>query len=309
VMLTFREHYGRNGLWAWVGDATEPTTCQIAGVHFNDCRSVGLKDGYLHIDNDGHCGQFTRYFLRPPEGAETSVEVTADVKVLSNQGSAACLSVPFAGTFHFFPDHVTFSQLPDWREAVEPGEFHSYRMVSREGQITLDIDGERVLTSDKTDGTVLPQAWTPAKPSIHSLAFGNDSAWTESPIHRVPESVTPAVSGHSVWRRVEATLEDPTTGRHHLSWSAQDGFPDQYILDHVIQVEETESGTVAPGKCTSDQGYSGWTTLQDGRVFVVAYTDDGTPRWRVENGTTIGGSWIRGTFIAPANLPQEVLGK
>ena len=72
----------------------------------------------------------------------------------------------------------------------------------------------------------------------------------------------------------------------------QDSFPDQYQLDHIIEVEATATG--------GDQGYSGWVILDDGRIFVAHYTDDTAPS--VKGGGS-GIPWIRGTFLLPSDLP------
>jgi len=122
VMLTFREGIGRAGLWAWVGDPLDDTPPQPLGIHFNDAHSVGLKDGCLHVDNDGRCGQFTRYFFRPADGPETFVDVTAEVKVVANDGLAAGLSVPFVGKFHLFPDQYLLDHVVQVEESASGGD-------------------------------------------------------------------------------------------------------------------------------------------------------------------------------------------
>ena len=97
---------------------------------------------------------------------------------------------------------------------------------------------------------------------------------------------------------MEERLDDPHTGERVVSWSAaRDGFPDQYQLDHIIQVEASAAG--------GDQGYSGWIQLDDGRIFVVNYTDDTAPmvRWDPYDTGLLGITWIRGTFVHPSDLP------
>ncbi len=105
VMLTFRSGIGRCALWAWVGDPHDTMPFCAAGSHFNDHYTVGLKDGTMHIDNDGMRGQFTQYFLRQPDSTDTVIDVTVEVKVVQNSGRAATLSVPFVGKFRLFFDH------------------------------------------------------------------------------------------------------------------------------------------------------------------------------------------------------------
>jgi len=106
--------------------------------------------------------------------------------------------------------------------------------------------------------------------------------------------IDPSVTGYSLWRRVQVQLFDPRTGPYSCEWVAsRDGFPDQYQLDHIIEVDRVADGW--------DEGYSGWSVLPDGRIFVVNYTDDGAP--------TVGGGggvpWIRGVFLLPSDLPPR----
>ncbi len=90
-------------------------------------------------------------------------------------------------------------------------------------------------------------------------------------------------------------LDDPTTGHREYSWvAATDGFPDKHQMDHIIEIEASISG--------HEQGYSGWIQLDDGRIFVVNYTDD-TSAASKSNGVNFGVPWIRGTFVELSDLP------
>jgi hypothetical protein len=295
VLCTFRNSVGRSSLWAWVGDVDDPTPFRASGVHFNDRHSVGLKKGALHLDNDGVRGQFTQYFLRQPDSPESRIDVTAEVQVVANRGRAATLSVPFVGQFRLYPEHVELAQDASVRADVTPGGFHTYRVVRDGGAAELYVDGRLALKTDKVDGRTEQQPWTPAKTSLYPLAFGNEPSGREpwSAPNLMPYHLPVEATGYSIWRRVELVLEDPVTGRFTSSWSAaRDGFPDQYQLDHIMEVEATAAG--------HDQGYSGWVELPDGRIFVVNYTDDGS---RTVKGGSYGITWIRGTYLAPSDLP------
>jgi len=80
-----------------------------------------------------------------------------------------------------------------------------------------------------------------------------------------------------------------------MSWKAtNDRFPDQYQLDHIVEVEASANGY--------EQGYSGWVQLADGRIFVVHYTDDSAPVAK-GHGSGYGIPWIRGTFLTLDDLP------
>jgi hypothetical protein len=271
----------------------------------------------LHIDSDGLRGQFTKYLMRSPNRSDATIEITARLKVVANAGRAATLSLPFVGKLRFFPDRVQLAHEPTVRADVEPGKFHTYRVVSDGKTMTLLIDGRQQLTTDKLDRRVRPLAWSALKPSVYPLGFGNeacpdgsiDDDWAASgkrspqaaDKHPPPRTVylkniTPAVSGYSIWQQVTVKVEEAKSVRRRMHWQAgDDAFPDQYQLDHILEVQGTISGV--------DQGYSGWVQLTDGRIFVVNYTDD-TARWNAEAESPHHGvSWIRGTYVLPSDLP------
>ncbi|MFV1967321.1 MAG: sialidase family protein [Pirellulaceae bacterium] len=300
VMCTFRSGVGRAALWAWIGDPDDPTPAQPVGGHFNDRWSVGLKDGELHIDSDGIRGQFTKYNLKPPESPSAILDFTAEVKVLENQGRAATISIPFAGRLRLFPDHVEMSHDSTLRVEVSPGEFHIYRIVTRQGHMQLYVDDELKLDTDKVDAKTWKQEWI--RYSAHGLGFGNeakgygqfpDSKGTRPDVYLC--NIAPETTGYSIWRRVKAIITEPQDRQEVLSWSAEkDGFPDQYQLDHLIEVEASVNG--------HEQGYSGWIQLPDGRIFVAHYTDDTSEQGK-PNPYQFGIPWIRGTFLELSDLP------
>ncbi len=303
VMLTFRSGIGRQALWAWVGCPEDSTIFRFAGVHFNDKQSVGLKDGALHIDSDGMRGQFTQYFLRPADSPDSEIDVTVEVKVVENNGRAATLSIPFTGKLRFFPNRVEMVHDASLSVKVTPEEFHTYRIVSKGGKLYLHLDGRLVLETDKLDKRIRRAAWTPAEISMYAFAFGNErnDTWeNHDGMEVAPDvweaNITPKGTGYSIWRSVDATVIDHHTGKHATFWSAErDGFPDQYQLDNIIEVEASVAG--------HDQGYSGWVELTDGRILVLAYTDDTAPPCPPSGGGRMGIAWIRGTYLQPSDLP------
>lgn len=305
-MVTYRTEVGRPALHAWVGDIHDPTTSRPTGAHFNDHHSVGLKDGALHIDSDGMRGQFTRYSLRPPDSPHSTFEISAEVMVLANAGRAATISVPFAGRLRLFPGHAEMAHDPSLRCDVTPGEFHTYRIVSRVERLVIYVDDRLALDVDKGDDTVTTLPWMPFNHvSPYAPSFGNEPISSralgeehpEAPTMAFARDVTPEVTGYSIWRSVEEIIDDPQMGRRVISWSAtRDGFPDQYQLDNILEVGATVNG--------HDQGYSGWVQLDDGRIFAVEYTDD-TAAGEYPTMDMFGVPWIRGTFLSPSDLPPR----
>jgi hypothetical protein len=300
VMNTFRSAVGRASLWAWVGDVDDATGPQPVGAHFNDRHSVGLRDGGLHIDNDGVRGQFTKYFWPSLESPESTVDLSFEVKVLANSGRAASVVVPFAGVLRLFPDHVVMAHDPALRADIKRGEFHSYRIESRKGRMKLSIDGQFVWETDKGLASLEKiSSWLPVVIPRHSLGFGNEVTDSTNWFYVKPTDLVSEVSGHSIWRSFEATTDDPheNIGRRVVSWEAgNERFPDQYQLDHLVEVEASANGY--------EQGYSGWVQLEDGLVFVVNYTDDTAPVAEGHGGG-YGIPWIRGTFLSRDDLPLQ----
>ncbi len=154
----------------------------------------------------------------------------------------------------------------------------------------LYVDDELRLDTDKGDSEVQSKEWVERSP--YCLAFGNELNTRPNVFLR---EITPAVTGYSIWRQVRVIINEPQGRREVLSWSAKkDGFPDQYQLDHIIEVDASVN--------EHDQGYSGWTQLPDGRIFVVHYTDDTAEAAR-PNPHQFGIPWIRGTFVDLSDLP------
>ncbi len=304
VMTTFRAGVGNASLRGWIGDVDDPNTFLPAGGHFNDRYSVAMKDGALHIDNDGRRGQFTTYHMRPPDTINSTVDVTAEVKVIRNDGYAATLTVPFAGKLRIFPDHVRMAHDPFIYVAVTPGVFHTYRIVSQVGNMKLYVDGSLEFDGDYGDDRVVGlHLAISTVMSYYSLDFGNEQRGSNTTEGEVMSSlpdvylrhIAPETTGYSIWKRVEEVLDDPTTGHREYSWvAATDSFPDTHQMDHIIEIEASISG--------HEQGYSGWVQLDDGRIFVVNYTDD-TANASTSPQYNMGVPWIRGTFLELSDLP------
>src|SRR5690606_37542230 len=162
---------------------------------------------------------------------------------------------------------------------------------------TLHIDDKLVLDTADVDDRQSRNSWSPSPGSPLLFAFGNypspevyppDIGYSSTAMY--PFQITPEVTGLSYWRSVDVAIDYSNGNKHHTSWvAARDGFPDQYQLDHVIEVEASIAGI--------DQGYSGWTRLPDGRLFVVNYTDDTAVIWPPTRTSPYRCSWIRGTYL------------
>ncbi|MFH1006843.1 MAG: sialidase family protein [Candidatus Latescibacterota bacterium] len=334
VLLTFRSGIGRPDLWAWVDDQSPCAGPKISGAHYDDSTSVGLLDDALHIDHDGRRGQSTIYYLRPPETLGAAIDLTAELRVIANGGCAATIGIPHAGKVRFFSDRVEMAHDPGIGFPIDATRFHVYRIHSRDGRLRILADDQLKLDTDRLcerrARSYYNLPWTnnerdcpqwlvdPGRDNrwwIYDvcLTFGNEvdsdapmapacavPAWLDQkgqvliePTHFYTPQITPRSSGSSVWKRVECLVQEKDGAVCRTSWTAsRDGFPDQYQLDHVLEVEATNWGT--------DQGYSGWAQLADGRILVLNYTDD-TALVNQPAGYW-GRSWIRGTWLTLRDL-------
>ncbi len=294
LLVTSRSNCGRSALWAWIDDPDPESIVpyRAAGVHFNDHYSVGLKDDVLHIDSDGVRGQCTRYCLRPLDTDQSKIDLTIEAQVVENAGWAATVSLSYVGLFRIFPDHVLFVNEPSKHIPIAPGEFHSYRFVRVPGKVTMYVDGEKVLESENVQEGVTHRS----RHSRYLTAFGNETASQQPNIF--PDQLREDITGYSLWKGFRLVLDDPVTGRKEMSWSAASGeFPDQYQLDHMIEVHASA--------VSHDQGYSGWVEMEDGRILVVDYTDDTAPPIRPGAYQGIFGvAWIRGTWLTGSDLME-----
>ena len=79
-------------------------------------------------------------------------------------------------------------------------------------------------------------------------------------------------SGRSHWRSLSYRLGNRTLDDHEWRWSAEDGrWPDQCQRDHLIQIHANHPAQ----RPMPDHGYSSWIQRDDGRIFLVDYTNCG----------------------------------
>ena len=312
VLLTFRSTVGRAALWAWIGSPEDMTGSQPVGIHYNDIYSVGLRDGELHIENEGRKGQFTMYSLRPADSRKSEVELEFEVKVQRNDGMAASVSIPFGGILRIYPDHVVMKHDKSLKVLISSGQYHKYRVECKLDNLKIYLDGKLVIDTDKGDSRCYKNSYY----SRYGLAFGNEpddifkngkempnNMWP----HQYPDNITIETTGYSIWKEFNSKIIDPDAGTRTMNWCAKDGcFPDQYQLDNIIEIDASITG--------NDQGYSDWVQMEDGSVFLVNYTDDtssvyvhktidraSSHEWR----SRMQIPWIRGTIIKTEDLIKK----
>ncbi|MDH7568485.1 MAG: hypothetical protein QHJ73_02715, partial [Armatimonadota bacterium] len=94
-------------------------------------------------------------------------------------------------------------------------------------------------------------------------------------------------AGHSLWRRLHLRIHEPHYRDYQWSWSPRDGLPNQYEVDHVLELRNDRYSP--PG----DFGYSGWVQFPDGEIFCAAHYRGDAPR------SYVVGTWFREEDFTP----------
>ena len=126
-------------------------------------------------------------------------------------------------------------------------KFRTVRLKARRGLSTVEVDGKTVMSRALYNGFPLLETW-----------FGQAQG----------------AKGESWWRGVRCQVANETEPDHVWDWQASRGeHPDQYQIDHML---ELHANTPSEGH-RPDNGYSSWVELEDGRIFMVNYSNRGDP--------------------------------
>jgi hypothetical protein len=184
----------------------------------------------------------------------------------------AC-AIRFGGAwFSLFPDRVLIE--PDPGEDEEPkvlrrtlprGEFVSLRLDYEPGRTVLRVNGRKRAEV----------AADPDDPRVRPVLLGNRSAEENN-------------GGDHCWAAVSHAATEPCLDRaYSWDWTPQDGLPDAWTRARVLELRN------ARGLAYGDYGYSGWTTLGDGRFFCVFHhADPHDPGYRPNHGAMLLGAWF-----------------
>ena len=164
---------------------------------------------------------------------------------------------------------MELAEKPEQGFDIDARAWHKYRIVNRDGHLTIFVDGVKKLE------TAVAPVFT------RHVRFGNRAGFVSKPaadgtrITRTPLHGTQygANAGLSRWRQVAVKVSNRRDHSIDWKWTPAQGYPDQFRRDRVIRLEKC--GSFAAGDC----GYSGWDQLADGSVVVVDY-NTGTPATR-----------------------------
>jgi len=259
VLVTGRHVNGGLGTYAWCGDLhAEAGHYQIGGPR--TLYSASLTREALEIDNQPN--HECRYTLLPPESSHSQVTFEADLRVEGPKGQGVAflsLSKLVGGrgplVLYVAPDRIYLSQEhPDFCRPVDMTTYRRIALHHERGLFEVRVDGEQLITT-RVMREEAPLA------DFHGGNVTKRTQWGQF-----------GEAGRSFWRSVTYAVHNPTLDDFKWSWRASDGaWPDRYQRTRLIQIHGNEP-TAWP-----DHGYSSWTLLPDGRIFLTDYTNLGDP--------------------------------
>ena len=274
VLVTYRNRSGNRGTHAWIGDLLRHPGFQIGGVHYED--RLTLASGTLRI-HDGPQAT-TQYILLPPESFRSDVVLEATLRVAGPPDRPIAslevgrlerrLDVCSNGLWLYAPkrslgrNRASGGRL-DLVHKADMTKFRTVRLKARRGLSTVELDGKTVMSRALYNGFPLQETW-----------FGQAQG----------------AKGESWWRGVHYQVANETEPDHVWDWQASRGeYPDQYQIDHML---ELHANTPSEGH-RPDNGYSSWVELEDGRIFMVDYSNRGDPYTN---------SHVYGVYFSPADF-------
>lgn len=268
VLVTYR-HVGPNGgNRAWLGDVDRDRF--FAPSAFDLGTGASLTPDDLIVEHDSGDNNAVMYSLRPiTDPRSASARLDFRLAVHCNEGQHC--GVHLGCQWKIFPDRIE-PQVP----GIEPvpiigNEVHQYTFRYDSGKASLVIDGEDKLAIDLVEhGLPLDRARRP----VYIGNLPKTFPWCGP--FRFERN-----GGKSIWKSIRLQIDEPRFRHYEWTWKPADGLPNQYEVDHVLELENDRLSP--PG----DFGYSGWTQLADGEIFCVAH-------YRGQRRLSyVSGTWLR----------------
>lgn len=245
LLITYRNVGPDWGTCAWLGTPEElASDFHVHGRAADPTNPAFTPEGMQVRNGEGNAS-VVRYALRPMTDPRTaSARLEAEVRV--DEADHGGCGIRFGTWWRLFPDRM----IPDAEGAdpilYAPGEFHVLRFEYSAGRVTVFVDDEprAALEVDADHADTRP------------IMFGAPYPFEDNSVD-------------CTWKRVSLRLLEPGCGRVYAwDWKAEDGAPDQWVRDRVLELRN-DRHAAAP-----DFGYSGWTELDRG-AFFCAYHHGG----------------------------------
>lgn len=254
VMVSGRNVNGGLGTYAWVGDLEAAAGQHLIGGPRRKY-SARMEDDALVIENrlEHEC----RYTLLPPQSSFSEVDFEADLRVeASGDAEVAFLSISRLGVLvTVTPDSVRMQRgRHQVTHAADMRRWRRLRLHHRRGWLRVMLDGEAVFHR-----SIYREEW-PASD------FRGGNPLTRTQFGQYGDS------GRSFWRSIRYRLGNPTLEDHEWRWDSAEGqLPDQAQRDRLVQIHANHPAQ----RPMPDHGYSSWYQREDGRIFLVDYTNCG----------------------------------
>ena len=279
LLVTYRNRWGTFASYAFIWDPAEKLGYEPASFIWDESRCF-LDNGQLTLTTD--CGPEEQVFfsLYPALTSGARVEMEAELR-LSDQSSGGCEL--YAGCrVRITPQEICVTQssqeeaafhsttgsqgngnespsLPAYHIPLDATQWHRYKIVRSEGEIAVYVDGRlRLREAALISGARL-------------VRFGSN------------------LPGVSLWRSVNASVENPGSHSVDWSWRADSGtYPDQFRRERMVRLD-----------ATADSGYSNWDQMEDGTVVIADYTND---QFRDANWTSAAQPIIKAYIVSEEEL-------
>jgi hypothetical protein len=258
LFVTFRNAWGTPSSCGFAFDPEETFAYQPQSFIWDDSR-CRLSDHALEIRSGEGREAAVEFGLYPIEDDDSAVEFEADLAV-QQAGRNACL-ISAGAWLRFSPTRVELADRRADGFDLDASASHRYRIVNRDKRIRVFVDGK--LRLDVPNAGVFQRL----------VRFGNRSGIVrpnegDNRTERKPLRGTQYENnaGVSLWRSIRVKVENRRDHSIDWSWSAKNGYPEQFRRDRVIRLEA--NGSFSAG----DSGYGNWTQMADGTVVAIDYT-------------------------------------
>jgi hypothetical protein len=302
LLITYRDVGPRFGLRAWLADPDDPGDFLPHGLR-PDPGSLTFTRAGMRVKTGPDAP--VRFLLRPLTDPDTArAELTFALSV--DRAEEKALAVHCGGWWRIFPDRVDIEE-PEARDPdrTGTGPEESGRRPAEDRPWASPDSGPGAGASDGEPG---PRSTPLGRGRTHELRFRYEAGRCVLAVDgetRLTRRVDPAQAdariiglgcrdtardnaGSSLWKAISLRIAEPRYLREYAwSWKPGDGTPDAALESSTLLLRE------ARGLTSGDFGYSGWTTLADGRFFCAHHwSDPAAPGYVSGERSEVWGVWF-----------------
>ncbi len=276
LLLHYRNKWGTVANYATLIDPKEELPYEPC-LWVYDEKRCRLEDGVLTMRTDEGIKNLIGYGFYPAHNPESRVEISAELKVETADINGCNIS---AGCWvRLEPGRVSLADRPEVGFDIDATQWHYYRIVRENGQLSIYADGELRLRTDVSD--LLTRTVHIGNRMVKSFNFDHIGQEKKSG-HGRPNQVgekreyvdaSKADSGWgtkaiSRWRSLSVKVDNPHDYDIDWKWHPEKGYPDQFRRDRIIALDIIASSS-------GHTGYGGSAQLDDGSIVIVDYTVGG----------------------------------